>query len=83
MKELSDFIAENPDPVNPQGGLIAALHKAQDMFGFLSPEVMSHVAQELQVPESYVFGVATFYSYFTLKPRGKHPVSYAWARLAM
>jgi NADH-quinone oxidoreductase E subunit len=75
MQELTAFIRENPDPVNRQGALISVLHKAQEMFGYLSPEVMSHVAQELQVPESYVWGVATFYSFFTLKPRGKYTVS--------
>ena len=75
LKEISDFIRENPDPVDPQGTLIAALHKAQDLFGYLSQEVMAHVARELQVPEAYVYGVATFYSYFTLKPMGKYPVS--------
>lgn len=75
LKALSDFIAENRDPVDPQGSLIAVLHEAQDMFGYLPKEVMSHVAQELQVPESYVYGVATFYSYFTLSPRGRYPVS--------
>ncbi|MHB0998970.1 MAG: NADH-quinone oxidoreductase subunit NuoE family protein [Armatimonadota bacterium] len=74
-QELCAFIAENRDPINPQGSLIAVLHKAQDLYGYLSPHVMGIVAQELRVPESYVWGVATFYSYFTLKPRGKHPVS--------
>ncbi len=75
LKELSEYIEQHPDPVNPQGGLIAALHKAQELFGYLSPDVMGHVAQELQVPEAYVSGVATFYSYFTLTPRGKYVVS--------
>jgi len=75
LKELSAFIAENLDPVDPQSSLILVLHKAQDLFGYLSKDVMAHVSQELQVPESYVYGVATFYSYFTLKPRGKYPVS--------
>ncbi|MHB1456105.1 MAG: NADH-quinone oxidoreductase subunit NuoE family protein [Armatimonadota bacterium] len=75
MQSLCKYISEHRDPVRPQGSLIAVLHKAQDTFGFLSPEVMSVVAHELDVPESYVWGVATFYSYFTLKPRGKYPVA--------
>ena len=75
LKELSAFIAENVDLANPQGELIAVLHKAQDMFGYLPKEVMEFVARELQIPESYVYGVATFYSYFTLKPKGRFPVS--------
>lgn len=74
LRELSEFIRENIDPVDPQGTLIAALHRAQDLYGYLPQEVMAHVARELQVPEAYVYGVATFYSYFTLTPRGKYPV---------
>ena len=74
LRELSEFIKENIDPVDPQGTLIAALHRSQDLYGYLPQEVMAHVAHELQVPEAYVYGVATFYSYFTLTPRGKYPV---------
>lgn len=73
-KLLDEFIAVNGSG-NPQGNLIAVLHKAQDTFGYLSRDVMAYVAQQLQVPESYVYGVATFYSYFTLEARGKYPVS--------
>jgi NADH-quinone oxidoreductase subunit E/NADP-reducing hydrogenase subunit HndA len=75
FEELDRFIEENPDPVDPQGSLIAVLHRAQDMFGYLSKDVMDHVAEKLQVPTADVYGVATFYSYFTLAPRGKHPIS--------
>ena len=75
LAEISEFIKENMDPVDPQGTLIIALHKAQELYGYLPKEAMEHVAKELQVPESYVYGVATFYSYFTLTPRGKYSVS--------
>lgn len=74
-KELDEFISQNPDPELPQGALIPVLHKAQELFGYLPRDVMDHVAEKLQVPTSYVYGVATFYSYFTLTPRGKHLVS--------
>lgn len=75
LEELNQFIIENPDPVDPQGSLIAVLHKAQDLFGYLPKEVMDYVAEKLQVPTADVYGVATFYSYFTLTPRGKYPIS--------
>ena len=75
LTEISEFIKENLDPVDPQGTLIIALHKAQELFGYLPKEAMEHVAKELQVPESIVYGVATFYSYFTLTPRGEYSVS--------
>jgi NADH-quinone oxidoreductase subunit E/NADP-reducing hydrogenase subunit HndA len=75
LNELSAFIVDNPDPVDPQGALIAVLHKAQDLFGYLSKDVMDYVADSLQIPAVYVYGVATFYSYFTLTPKGKYAVS--------
>lgn len=75
IQELCAYIAQKKDPKQPQSALIAVLHKAQEIFGYLSPEVMGIVAHELNVPESYVWGVATFYSYFTLKPRGKYNIS--------
>jgi NADH:ubiquinone oxidoreductase subunit E len=75
MQELDKFIEDHPDPVDPQGSLISVLHKAQDLFGYLHQEVMDHVSEKLRVPAADVYGVATFYSYFTLKPRGKYPIS--------
>jgi len=55
--------------------LIAVLHKAQQIFGFLPEEVQRHVAAALQVPPSEVYGVVTFYNYFTLTPVGKYPIN--------
>ena len=52
--------------------LIEALHSAQQAFGFLDEPTMRYVAASLRVPLSKVYGVATFYHYFTLKPQGKH-----------
>lgn len=55
-----------------QDALIEVLHKAQELFGFLDNELMLHVAQHLKLPPSRVFGVATFYHFFNLKPKGAH-----------
>jgi bidirectional [NiFe] hydrogenase diaphorase subunit len=52
--------------------LIEVLHRAQDLFGYLDRDVLRHVARGLKVPPSRVFGVATFYHLFTLKPQGDH-----------
>jgi bidirectional [NiFe] hydrogenase diaphorase subunit len=52
--------------------LIEALHAAQEAFGFLDSEALRFVGDTLGVPHSRVFGVATFYSFFTLKPQGDH-----------
>jgi bidirectional [NiFe] hydrogenase diaphorase subunit len=52
--------------------LIEVLHTAQEAFGYLSRELLGHVAAKLRLPESQVFGVATFYHFFTLRPKGEH-----------
>lgn len=52
--------------------LIEVLHVAQEAFGYLSEELMNHVARQLRVPYSRVYGVATFYHFFSLEPQGEH-----------
>lgn len=52
--------------------LIEALHTAQEAFGFLDDFTLRHVARALRLPPSKVYGVATFYNHFTLKPQGAH-----------
>ncbi|MDY0301834.1 MAG: bidirectional hydrogenase complex protein HoxE [Trichlorobacter sp.] len=52
--------------------LIEVLHTAQEAFGFLSRELLAHIALCLKLPESQVFGVATFYHFFSLRPKGEH-----------
>ncbi len=52
--------------------LIEALHKVQSSFGYLDEPAMAYVADALSLPLSKVYGVATFYHLFTLKPQGKH-----------
>src|SRR6202142_4238220 len=55
-----------------QDALIDVLHKAQELFGFLDDDLLLFVAYRLKLPASRVYGVATFYHFFTLKPQGKH-----------
>jgi bidirectional [NiFe] hydrogenase diaphorase subunit len=55
-----------------QDTLIEALHTAQNAYGFLTPELLWYIARRLRLPPSRVYGVATFYSFFTLKPAGQH-----------
>ncbi|MEN2998196.1 MAG: bidirectional hydrogenase complex protein HoxE [Brevinematia bacterium] len=54
--------------------LIEILHRAQEIFGFLTDEVLTFIAESLKLPRSYVYGVVTFYHFFKLKPQGKHTV---------
>ena len=55
-----------------QDALIEVLHKAQESFGFLEEDVLLYVAKKLKLPLSRVYGVATFYHLFSLKPSGAH-----------
>jgi len=55
-----------------QDALIEVLHKAQELFGFLEDDLLLFVAYKLKLPASRVYGVATFYHFFTLKPQGQH-----------
>jgi bidirectional [NiFe] hydrogenase diaphorase subunit len=55
-----------------QDALIEILHKAQEAFGYLEPDVLEYIARGLKLPLSRVYGVATFYHLFSLKPSGVH-----------
>jgi NADH-quinone oxidoreductase subunit E len=70
--ELEEFINSLPDK---KGALIEVLHKAQHIFGYLPEEVQIFVAEKLNLPTSKVFGVVSFYSYFTTTPRGEYVVN--------
>jgi bidirectional [NiFe] hydrogenase diaphorase subunit len=52
--------------------LIEVLHTAQELYGYLDRELLIYIAQGLKLPPSRVYGVATFYHFFSLTPKGKH-----------
>ncbi|GAB4506443.1 MAG: NADH-quinone oxidoreductase subunit NuoE [Anaerolineales bacterium] len=54
------------------GALIPILQRAQDIFGYLPPEVLKHIAERTRTPLSQVYGVVTFYAQFYLTRRGKY-----------
>lgn len=70
--ELDQFIAQVGDG---QGSLIAILHKAQHLFGYLPKEIQLYVARKLDIPAAKVNGVVSFYSYFSQEKRGEHTIS--------
>lgn len=72
LAALDAVIAENK---NQEGALMPVLQQAQDIYGYLPVEVQKHIAAELDIPYSEVFGVVTFYSQFQLNPKGSHPVA--------
>jgi bidirectional [NiFe] hydrogenase diaphorase subunit len=58
-----------------EGALLEILHRAQELYGYLSKELLMELSGSLNLPPSHVFGVATFYSYFKFKPLGEHLVT--------
>lgn len=60
---------------NKPGELINVLHGCQGEFGYLPEEVQREIAKNLNMPISKVYGVVTFYSFFTMTPKGKHAIS--------
>lgn len=72
MEKLETIIEQHR---NQQGGLMPVLHETQELFGYLPEEAQKKISEELNVPLAEIYGVATFYSRFTLKPRGKHTIS--------
>lgn len=57
---------------NKGDALIEVLHAAQGIFGYLDDDLLMYLARKLKIPLSRIYGVATFYHYFRLKPVGEH-----------
>lgn len=72
FKELSDFISSLKDK---EGALIEVLHFAQDTYGYIGEETQEFIAKELNIPKSKVYGVISFYSYFTTEAKGENVIS--------
>ena len=70
--ELEEFINSLG---TKKGTLIEILHKAQNIFGYLPRDVQLYIARKLGISGAEVFGVVSFYSYFTTKPEGRHTIS--------
>ncbi len=68
-QQLDELIHKNKDLPGP---LIQILHGAQGIFGYLPIDVLNYVAEKIEKPSSEVYGVATFYHLFHLKPKGKY-----------
>jgi NADH:ubiquinone oxidoreductase subunit E len=79
VEEISRTDWEKIDQVidkfkNRQGILIPVLKEVQDICGYLPKKVQHRIAQGLQLPASQVYGVVSFYAFFTTIPRGKHVI---------
>ena len=60
---------------NDEGELINVLHKTQETFGYLPAEVQEIISEKMGIPAAKVYGVVTFYSFFSMIPKGEHPIS--------
>lgn len=70
--QLDSYIDKMPDK---RGALIEVLHQAQHIFGYLPKEVQEHIAKKLNIPVSKVYGTVTFYTYFTMEPKGEFAIN--------
>ncbi len=77
IKQLDEFIdsVENKD-----NALIEVLHYAQCLFGYLPKEIQLYIAKKLDIPPSKVYGVVSFYTYFTTEPIGKYKISVCFGK---
>ncbi len=70
-EKLLEVIAKYKDT---QGALIPVLHEAQEIFGYLPVEVQQRISDGLGVPMSEIYGVVTFYTQFSINPKGKYKI---------
>lgn len=71
-EKLQEIIAKYKDT---KGALIPVLHEAQELYGYLPIEVQKKISEGLNVSLSEIYGVVTFYTQFSLQPKGKYNVS--------
>lgn len=71
-ERLRAVIAEKKDLQNP---VIEVLRIAQEIFGYLPIEVQEFIGREMDIPVSKIYGIVTFYNFFSMKPRGKHIIN--------
>jgi NADH:ubiquinone oxidoreductase subunit E len=71
-EQLKAVIDSKKDLRNP---LIEILRTAQEIFGYLPVEVQEFIAREMGLPASKIYGVVTFYNFFSMKPRGKYTLN--------
>ncbi|MHC1720600.1 MAG: NADH-quinone oxidoreductase subunit NuoE [Clostridiaceae bacterium] len=69
LVELKETIESHKDT---KGALIPVMHKVQTLYGYLPEDVLLIVSGELNVPMTEIYGVASFYSFFSLVPKGEH-----------
>ena len=74
-EEFINYLKDKGGKGCRQSALMPALHKAQSSFGYISRETVEAISAHLGIPSAHIWGVVTFYHYFSLKPRGKYIIS--------
>lgn len=72
IKKFKNYIEENKEK---KGALMMVLHEAQDTFGYIPKKIQEIISKEMKIPVSEIYGVITFYSQFTLVPKGKYDIA--------
>ncbi len=72
MWEKINIIIEDNKKI--PGAIITVLRECQDVVNYLPVELIDHIAEGMNIPKSEVFGVASFYSLFSLEPKGRHTI---------
>ena len=72
LKKLKEYISTFEDK---KSALIIVLHKAQEIFGYIPAEIQEVIAEELDIPVAKVYGVVSFYNFFSMEPKGKYQIS--------
>jgi NADH:ubiquinone oxidoreductase subunit E len=75
LTQLKAYMEQLKGQPRSEAALIAILHKAQELCGYVSREAMDEIALTMNIPTAHIWGVATFYHHFKLKQPGKHIVS--------
>ncbi|MDP4088520.1 MAG: NADH-quinone oxidoreductase subunit NuoE [Bacillota bacterium] len=71
LEKVKTVIEDNK---NVRGGLIPVLHHIQELYGYLPEEALKVVSEGLDVPMTEIYGVASFYHFFSLEPKGEHVI---------
>ena len=69
---IEPYLARKAGTAKTEGSLISILQKAQEAYGYLSTELMEHIAEKTDIKPAKILGVATFYSQFKFSATGKH-----------
>ncbi|WP_163469565.1 NAD(P)H-dependent oxidoreductase subunit E [Fusobacterium sp. IOR10] len=72
FKELDEYISSLEDK---QGSLIIILHRAQKIFGYIPEEIQEFIGRKINMPVAKIYGVVSFYNFFSMKPKGKYQIS--------